>query len=74
MAVTYRLSFDDVWKYVARVIWIKMRVHVFVMKFSVNLMMDFAVFNGVMVEWDDEVEVMNQEWLLDVNVMGICGG
>ena len=51
-----------------------MRVHVVVMKFLVNLMMDFAVSECVMVERDDEVEVMNQEWLLDVNMMGICEG
>ena len=58
-AVSYCFSFYDARENVMGVVWRKMRVHVLMVWFLVDLLVDYMVSDGEMVEWQGEIQVMS---------------
>ena len=52
-------SFYDARENVMGVVWRKMRVHVLMVWFLVDLVVDYMVSDGEMVEWQEEIQVMS---------------
>ena len=57
--VSYCFSFYDARENVMGVVWRKMRVHVLMVWFLVDLVVDYMVSDGEMVEWQREIQVMS---------------
>ena len=57
--VSYCFSFCDARENVMGVVWRKMRVHVLMVWFLVDLVVDYMVTDGEMVEWQGEIQVMS---------------
>ena len=57
--VSYCFSFYDARENVKGVAWRKMRVHVLMVWFLVDLLVEYMVSDGEMVEWQGEIQVMS---------------
>ena len=57
--VSYCFSFYDARENVMGMVWRKMRVHVLMVWFLVDLVVDYMVSDGEMVEWQGEIQVMS---------------
>ena len=57
--VLYCFSFYDARENLMGVVWRKMRVHVLMVWFLVDLLVDSLVSDGEMVEWQGEIQVMS---------------